>query len=203
MAGSRQITLPIAGAILAGGHSSRMGVPKAGIVLSSGETMFELVLRQFTGLDLRCVVVGHSDGIDKSLYDDVIFLPDQIHDRGPVGALFGLFQSGIASSYLVAGCDQILLNRQLLDSLVKQPNDRPVVFANDTGSFSPLPGLYPETMLRIVEEVLQQESASLRELLQKADTRMLTLQQEQFLRLRSVNTPQELNEYEQTLLRKS
>ncbi len=193
-------SVQIATAILAGGKSSRMGNPKAGTRLSTGETMFERVysvVRQTAG---PCCVLGHADGIEISGHPDLHIIPDKVPERGPVGALLSLFSSGIASYYIVAACDQPLLTTQLLNRLQAEIDETPCVFCDqDETNIAPLPGLYPATLLPHVEQLLLQPRASLRELLARSNFRTIALDPESWTRLRSCNTPGDVEEVNRIL----
>lgn len=190
----------IASAILAGGKSSRMGSPKAGTRLSTGETMFERVysiVKQTAG---PCCVLGHAEGIEISCHPDLRIIPDKVPERGPVGALLSLLSSGIASYYIVAACDQPLLTTQLLNRLHAEIDDKPCVFCDqDETNIAPLPGFYPAALLPHVEQLLRQPRASLRELLGRSNFRTIALDPESWTRLRSCNTPGDVEEINRIL----
>ncbi len=191
----------VAGAILAGGKSSRMGVAKAGLALASGRTIFDHVHGCLKEVVQPCVVVGHAEGIALNKYSELQVIPDEVIERGPVGAMLGLFRSNIAQSYLVVGCDQPLLTAGLLRLLLEVKGERPTVFCNEGGSFtSPLPGLYPASLLPIVLQLLSGPRASLRELLEQGKARKIEIDSANWLRLRSANTAQDVEEIN-TILR--
>ncbi len=173
--------------------SSRMGTAKAGYRLVSGRTIFDHVYTCLGEVGLPCVVVGHADGIALGSYPDLNVIPDEVIERGPVGALHGLFKSDVAQHYLVVGCDQPLLTADLLRKLLAEIDERPIVFCNeDENSFSPLPGLYPASLLPMVQQLLEQPRASVRELLTRSNARNIAIEQADWLRLRSANTPQDV-----------
>ncbi len=177
-----------------------MGVPKAGAVLSSGKTLFDYVFSAVHGLYLPCVVVGHAEGVDLSGLEDVTVLPDAVQERGPVGALLGLFLSGLAHHYLVVACDQPLLNTGLLKRLLVEFDERPAVFINPyDANISPLPGLYPASLSALTEPLLTQPRASLRELLAQAKARTIPLLHDDWILLRSANTPEEVRDVDQQI----
>jgi len=187
------LRLKVVTAILAGGKSSRMGAPKAGTKLATGRTIFDYVHSCAGELKIPCLVVGHAEGIELDAYPELQVIPDEIQERGPVGALLGLFRSNTAHHYLIVACDQPLLSPELLRRLLIEIDERPNVFVNPTSTdLSPIPGLYPATMLATVEQLLQQPRASLRELLARSDARTIILSQEDWVQLRSANTPQDV-----------
>lgn len=190
----------VAVAILAGGMSSRMGAPKAGLTLVSGRTIFDHVYGCLAVLRLPCVVVGHAEGIALASYPELRVIRDEVTERGPVGALRGLFKSDVAQHYLVVGCDQPLFTVSLLRKLLAEIDERPNVFCSESEDFiSPLPGLYPASLLPTVEQLLEQPRASLRELLTRSNARSIAIEQADWLRLRSANTPQDVEDIDKIL----
>lgn len=188
-------TVKAAIAILAGGKSSRMGASKAGVELATGKTLFGHVYDCACELDLPCIAVGHVEGVEPENFAGLRIQPDEITNRGPVGALFGLFGSNIARHYLVLACDQPLLTSALLRRLLVEVEERPTVFTNcENTIISPLPGLYPASLLPIVERLLHQPRASLRELLSQSHARRIPLDIVEWEKLRGANTPQDVEE---------
>ncbi|MBL0060799.1 MAG: NTP transferase domain-containing protein [bacterium] len=121
-------------------------------------------------------------------------------ERGPVGAMLGLFNSNVAQHYLVVGCDQPLLTADLLRLLLVEIDERPNVICNeDENSCSPLPGLYPASLIPIVQQLLEQPRASLRELLTRSNARNFAIDKTDWLRLRSANTPQDVEDINKIL----
>ena len=90
---------PHTGAILCGGKSSRMGIPKAAIVLSSGLTMIEHVYQALKAICRQVVLVGHKEGIPPHLWF-LTRIEDRYKDKGPLGGLEALLSFGIDSTIL-------------------------------------------------------------------------------------------------------
>lgn len=172
-----------------------MGVPKAGVELATGRTMFDHVISNARSLNLPCVAAGHAGGINLPDFPGMEVIPDEVAARGPVGALLGLFKSNRAHHYLIIACDQPLLNPEILSLLLTDFDQRPNVFIHPIdGRVSPLPGLYPASLLPLVKQLLHQPRASLRELLAAADSRTIILDRREWYRLRSANSPQDVEE---------
>lgn len=108
---------PLAGVILAGGASRRMGTPKEGILLPDGRTMIEHVAAALRPHVSRLLVSGVARGFDPALLG-----AERVADRrdgcGPLAGIEAVLSSGIADRYLVATCDQPLLTPGLLGRLV-------------------------------------------------------------------------------------
>jgi len=107
-------TLPLLGAILAGGGSRRMGTPKAGVRLPDGRTMAEAVRAALAPSTPALAVLGHGEGCP----DDLERLPDAEGVQGPVAGLLSLLASDRAGAYLIASCDMPGLTAPLVARLI-------------------------------------------------------------------------------------
>jgi len=181
----------LCGAILAGGRSSRMGAPKAFMQFPSGESLLDRSLYLLWEMRLPRVVVGQPRSV--RFPRGIPLILDPLPDRGPMGGLLGLLESGLASHYLVLACDQPLLNASLLATLMEKLDNRPTAFAGEPEIY-PLPGLYPASLLPLVKSQLSDDRASLKFLLQSANARLLQLPVSERRNLRGANTPQEFAE---------
>ena len=90
----------VTGAILSGGMSRRMGVPKAGLLLPDGRSMIETVRDTLRALCNDVVLLGGSFGLEGHRV-----LEDARADTGPLAGIEVLLASGIDDRYLVVPCD--------------------------------------------------------------------------------------------------
>ena len=191
-------TAALLSAILTGGRSSRMGQPKAGVRLASGRTLLEHVASSAQELGWPCIAVGLADGLSGDQYLGLEVLPDEMLARGPLGALHALFRNGRAAHYLVLSCDQPLVQAKLLRKLTERLDERPNVFAC-AGAFTPLPGLYPASILSTVEQALASPKASLRALLERHNYRSIVISPDEWQLLRGANTAADVAELNRML----
>src|SRR5690242_16389257 len=94
----------IAGAILAGGQSKRMGESKANVAMPDGRSMIEWVAAALSGITSRLVIVGPCAGFDPRRISRAVLIEDKQPHQGPLSGLETLLSSGLAQSYLVAAC---------------------------------------------------------------------------------------------------
>ncbi len=184
-------TTTVAGAILTGGKSSRMGTPKPQVVFDGSRTLFDRAYDVLLKLGLPRVAVGHVAEADLDKYEGLTVIQDDIANRGPVGGLHTLLKSGIAEHYLVVPCDMPLLTAELLSRLLENRDQRPSVFAIDDRVL-PLPGLYPASLAECADRLLLQPSVSLMRLLDENNARTHAVTTTESVQLQGVNTPQEL-----------
>lgn len=184
---------PLMGAVLAGGASRRMSVPKEGILLTDGRPMIEHVFEALFALCPRIAVVGSCRGYALAGRDNLVHLHDRLSGVGPLGGLEALLASGLAAFYLVATCDQPLLKPALLRRLASKTSDLPVFLRSRSGEqLDPFPCLLPAAWLEEVRKALEEERFSVRNLVRSSPVTWRTIPDRWTGQLRSVNTPEEL-----------
>ncbi len=183
----------IAGAILAGGASSRMGRPKEGVPLSGGLTMIEHVLGAFAGVVDLVVVAGDCTGFSVSDRANVVHVNDRHRGVGPLGGIEAVLASGVANGYVVATCDQPLLTPDVLRTLSGEADDRAAFLRTEGGlELDPFPGYFPATLHGSVRAAIDAERLSVRGLIRTLNVRWLTIADTDAACLRSIDTPEDL-----------
>lgn len=186
LTGSRSL----AGGIISGGKSSRMGEPKDRVMLPDGEAMISVPLKALLTLVDTVYVAGSSIEIDGIEPSRVIFLKDNFPDSGPLGGLEAILACGARNGYIVAACDQPLLTAQLLESLLSGPEDMPCFF--ETDRIQPFPAYYPAGLLPDIRDAIKRKRLAMKELIADTDAKLIRLSEAEADHIRSANTPQEL-----------
>ncbi len=106
----------IAGAILAGGQSRRMGQDKAALLVN-GEPLLSRTVRIVRTVTPEVAVIGPPERA--ALVPGVPVLPDRWPNAGPLGGIATAFQALDADAVLVVGCDMPFLNVALLRYLAE------------------------------------------------------------------------------------
>ncbi|MFH0794200.1 MAG: molybdenum cofactor guanylyltransferase [bacterium] len=184
----------LAGGILAGGKSSRMGRPKERILLPDGKSMLERVADILLPLVQKLVVVGASGGFDPSVLG-ATRLDDLRPGLGPLAGLETLLASGGAEGYLVVACDQVRLTTGLLERLLPAGGS-PAALRTEKGvELLPFPVYLPAGFLPIVRAALDQGERSSRLLLagSRIEWRVVAAEAEELVR--SINTPEDLRDF--------
>jgi molybdopterin-guanine dinucleotide biosynthesis protein A len=196
---SSQLTSPlpvIAGAIFAGGQSRRMGQPKEGLRLWDHRPMLEHVAEALSFIDQPLIVVGRCLGYPIENNSHYHHLPDEQPGQGPLSALKTLLSSKFAEVYLIASCDQPMLEPELLQLLVNEIPHYPehAIFfqAQDGSKLDPFPGLYPASMLPAVQQSIEDGHFSMRTLIQTQPVHWVDLPEGQEVCLTNCNTPAEV-----------
>ncbi len=112
----------VSGFVLAGGASSRMGCPKALLVLG-GETMLERQLRLLRGVTAKIFVVGWPDGVStlhlRKYARKVPFLPDEPVGRGPLSGICSALKRSRTEYNLFVSCDMPFIVPEFLEYLCR------------------------------------------------------------------------------------
>lgn len=195
------------GVILTGGRSVRMGEDKAALIDAEGERFVDAVAATLEPFCARLLSVGRVDSVrGKALAHYV----DRAPDRGPLmGLVRGLdaaMESAAVRWVLVASCDapELLAEdvKALADARDGADDASAVVFSHE-GRFLPLPCLLSVTVGDVARAMLDDPErpgrlrspmALLRDLSESREDAVVAIDidQTRALRLRGVNTPEEL-----------
>lgn len=126
------------GAILSGGHSSRMGRDKATVVVG-GNTMLQRVGDALGSVTDRVVVLGPDR-------DGWVCWPDSVHAEGPLAGIATALSRGEADRVLVVAVDHAFVRPDFLAHLLAIDSDLPVVPVDETGVRQVTCAVYPQTI---------------------------------------------------------
>jgi len=183
----------VAGAVLAGGQSRRMGRLKEGVPLGDGRPMLAHVLDALRGACGRVVVVGACLGVPLEPAPDLVHLPDGFPGEGPLAGLVTLLGSGESDAYLLAACDQPLLTPGLLRRLLDGVPHRPRFFrAPDGAPLDPFPGLFPASLLPEALAAFNAGERSVRRFVRGLDAEWVPLSPTEMPLLQDLDTPADL-----------
>lgn len=195
---------PLRGLVLAGGRSLRMGRDKAGIALH-GVTLLERAVALLESLGLRVWVSVRLDQTEDSLRSRFRLLPDLGAGLGPSEGLLAAHRLEPDAAWLVLACDLPGLDRESLATLVaaRDGGRGAVAWRNPVdGRPEPLCTLWePATLARLAAQAQSTaaggSAVSPRALLEASDTVLLAHPRPEVLA--SLNTPEELREYQEDM----
>lgn len=192
---------PILGAVLAGGESRRMGVPKEGVRLPDGRPMIEPVLSAMREAFGCVIVVGRCTGFDCDALPWVTSLQDQHPGSGPLAGIESLLASGLARGYVVAACDQPLLSIELLTLLTPSGSNSARFFKDGVSGedLDPLPGYFPAEWIEPVQRAIAEGRRGFRDLVRSLGAEWVPLPEGEAPKLASINTPDDLARLASTL----
>jgi FdhD protein len=183
----------IAGVILAGGESSRMGRNKA-LLEINGERMIETAYRRMAELFDEVILVTNTP-------DAYGFLPcrtiaDIYPGMGPLGGIHAALSNCAAERAFVTGCDMPGLNPALIRELSSMPGGVDVVIPETPGGLEPLHALYAKSCLPKMEKMLQAGERRILSFFDLAHVRLvprgrIALLDPDFSSFRNINTPED------------
>jgi molybdenum cofactor guanylyltransferase len=160
----------VAGIILAGGHSRRMGTDKASLPFGP-ELLLQRIVRIVGQAASHVIVVAQPGRTLPALPAGVVVARDENPDRGPLeGTAAGL--RAIKNSFpevdatFITGCDTPLLLPTFITHMIEllDPQHDAVVPIDDKIP-QPLSGIYRTKILPVVDQLLANNRLSLRDLL--------------------------------------
>jgi molybdopterin-guanine dinucleotide biosynthesis protein A len=142
----------LAGFILAGGKSSRMGVDKAFLELG-GETLLKRALQIVREVTSEVRIVGSWSKFGE--FGQVV--EDIYPERGPLGGIHAALRSSHAELNLMLGVDLPFMQAEFLAWLCERAsrNDAVVTVPKARGRLQPLCAVYRKGFAEIAEEALQ------------------------------------------------
>ena len=190
----------IAGIVLCGGKSSRMGRPKLSLPFGT-ETMLARVVRIVGEVVSPVVVIAGAGQELPDLPSGTLVAEDEIPDQGPLGGLAaGLaLLRGRAEAVYLSSCDVPLLKPQFVNAMIEALGRRELAVPWDGQYFHPLAAAYRLTVESCVNRMIAESRLSIHRLAQECDTRRVDMQELQaidadLVSLRNVNSPHEYRE---------
>lgn len=141
--------LPVTGAVLCGGTSSRMGRPKA-FLPYAGKTLIEYRFDSLREIFSQVVLVANNPDDFAHITDDVV--KDIIPHRGPlVGILSALLVAEYEHTFVIA-CDMPLVDNDLVADMAMRRAGTDVLVATHEDGIEPLLGIYSKRCIEPLEE---------------------------------------------------
>ena len=187
--------MTIAGIVLCGGKSTRMGTPKATLPFGP-ETMLQRVVRLLGAVVDPIIVVAAPQQALPELPDDVIVTLDEREHRGPLeGLRAGLkaLPNSVDTAY-VTSCDVPLLVPGFVTRMIELLGDHDIAVMEIDGFPHPLSAIYRRATLAQVEALLERDKLRPVFLFDTVRTRRvrpeeMTSVDPQLRTLRNLNTP--------------
>ena len=159
---SRSAPPPLAGAVLAGGHSRRMGRDKA-LLPFRGVPMVRIMVDRLAGLTRPVAVIA--DRANRYAGLGVPILGDLHQGCGPLGGIHAALRQLRSAEVFVLACDTPFVSEELIAYIAAFPTAAPARVATMDGSLHPLCGVYSQACLPAIEEAISAQHFALRTLL--------------------------------------
>jgi molybdopterin-guanine dinucleotide biosynthesis protein A len=141
---------PVAGFVLAGGRSSRMGRDKTLLELN-GETLVQLALRKLTAVCAEVAIAGGGVELDRIAR----VIPDSTPGCGPLGGIVAALEQSLHEWNLFLAVDMPFVPVEALRTLVAAAGgEEMVLLAQADGYVQPLCGIYSRRALPALREEL-------------------------------------------------
>ncbi|MFH1867978.1 MAG: molybdenum cofactor guanylyltransferase [Candidatus Omnitrophota bacterium] len=182
----------IAGVILAGGKSRRMGFPKQFLTLKSRRVV-DNIIDVLKGFFEEILIVTD----DKSCFAEikgVCIAEDIVKDRGPLGGIYtGLKRSSNKRAFFVA-CDMPFLHNGLIERLLKISNDENLdcIIPRSEKGPEPLHGIYSKNMIPEIEKSLKSGELSIAGMLNKFNCKYVKAEKGELTSFLNINTQEDL-----------
>jgi molybdopterin-guanine dinucleotide biosynthesis protein A len=153
-----QSAIRVAGLVLSGGRSSRMGLPKATLPFGP-ELMLQRVVRLLAPVVAPIVVVAASGQELPPLPGEIVTTRDEREGRGPLeGLLAGLTAvASHAEAAYATSCDVPLLLPAFVRHMIERLGDNEIAVAVEGEFVHPLAAVYRTSVLPHIEELLAAE----------------------------------------------
>jgi len=185
----------VAGIVLCGGHSRRMGYSKS-LLPFGDETMLQRVLRLLGPVvDPLVVVAAHNQELPE-LPSHVQVTYDEAPDQGPLQGIcagLGALQ-GLAEAAYITSCDVPLLVPAFVETLISALGNHEIVVPVDSRFHHPLAAVYRIDVLGRIKQLLASDQRRPMFLLEQSDTVRITVDQlkavdPDLLTLQNINQP--------------
>jgi len=165
----------VAGFVLVGGQSSRMGRDKARLQVGS-RLLVERIAEKIAVAAGNAVLIGEPER-----YADLKFecLPDLHPGLGPLSGMETALASGRGDLNLIVACDMPLLKSVWLADLIKAGADQKtdcVVARDDDGEVHPLCAVYKTSCLPAVQRAIETRNLKMTDLLDALKTKFFPIE---------------------------
>ena len=186
----------LAGIILCGGQSKRMGRPKAWLPFGD-ELMLPRVVRLLSEVASPIVVVAAPDQDLPPLPPDITVVRDEERGRGPLQGLAAGLETliGRADAAYVSSCDVPFLRPQFVRRMIELLGEASICVPKVGEHHHPLAAVYRVSVLPAVRQLLARDRLRPFFLFEAEPTRVVLAEEladdPQLQSLRNLNTPEE------------
>ncbi|MCA0970408.1 molybdenum cofactor guanylyltransferase [Halobacillus litoralis] len=153
--------MTLAGVILAGGGSSRMGRDKASLPLGS-RTVLARIYSQLHEVTSHIVV---NSNIERSGFEPV---PDRYVDGGPLAGIQAGMQAAGAEWVVVSACDTPFIHPDIYKELLSYRDSKfEAIIPFHKGRHQPMSGVYHISLLPLLDELMNNDEKRMRALYER------------------------------------
>lgn len=169
--------IDIAGVVLAGGKSNRMGIDKS-LLKFKGTTLIQRIIDEHKKLVENVFVIGKESG----QFQNARGIKDNIENIGPMGGLYTALSQIKANWYLISPCDMPFLNftelKIILDEASK--SEYQAIIAESEKGLEPLVAAYNSEVYPIIKNNIENGNYAIRSLFEKLNIKFLQFNEQIF-----------------------
>lgn len=166
------VQAPLAGVVLAGGRSRRLGRNKAFLPFG-GRPLLHIVCERVARVCPQVVVAASARGMRGEAPAGVEVARDEKPGQGPLAGMQTGLRAAAFDYALVVACDMPFLSPSLLQYMADLPRDYQALVPEWQGRRHPLHAIYSRTCLPLIDALLQEGRRSVEELLVRVSVRLL------------------------------
>lgn len=145
----------VAGVILSGGKSLRMGTNKA-LLKIQGKPVIERILAELGGITDEVMIVANHPNIYQ--YLDISQVADRYLEKGPLAGLETALYHGDGEIFMFAACDMPFINGDVYQYLFQQLNQYDAVVPIYDNHMHPLAGIYKKSILPAIQAQIEKNN---------------------------------------------
>ena len=149
------------GYILAGGKSSRMGKDK-GLLLIDSKSIVQHVIDQLQPVVAKVTIVSNNSEYEKFGFE---VIGDLVKDIGPAGGIYTALSHSDTSSNFIVSCDMPFITSDAIAFIITNSNQHQITLPVYHDKTEPLFGVYTKECVTKWQELIQQGSVKLQELI--------------------------------------
>ena len=180
----------VSGAILAGGKSTRMNLPK-GLIQIDGKTLISSIASV-----LQTVVGDIMLIANDPVYDQCQFplLNDIITDKGPASGIHSALTHAVNEKVLIVSCDVPFVSTELFQFLLEHAVKKKIVVPVHSDKMEPLICVYSKSILKDLEKCINGGEYKMHDLLKSLDAEFVQIPGDLFSEklFTNINTPEDL-----------
>lgn len=180
----------VAGVILAGGKSSRMGTDKAGMMINQRETLLEHAVGIFnTIFNENLIIANRSYPVDIPVY------PDLYPGMGPAGGIYTALTRTAKKGVMAVACDMPNLGYSAIAYIIRMSEDKRISVPVVKGRLEPLAAYYPAEIKGRLETYLKSGGRALHQFIMETGYTEIEMPEKFRENFININTPQEFDDY--------
>lgn len=169
--------MKIAGIVLAGGASRRMGTDKAALELGSSSVL-DIIAGELSSITSQ-VYIATGSVCREEMASEYIKVNDIYPGSGPLAGIQAGMLRGEADLYVVVSCDIPLIRAELLSAMVEVlevslDSGIQALVPQIKGQIHPLAAVYHHSMIDTLETQLREDNRRVRDALSKVSVRYVT-----------------------------